>query len=71
MASILVIFLTEMGDLILQIQRTRKRFISKVLEAYKKRSPTVDQLIMVCFVLGMRKRKVSTALLSSAALLGS
>ena len=30
--------LTEIGDLILQIQRTRKGFISKVLEAYQRRS---------------------------------
>ena len=57
-------FLTEIGDLILQIQRTRKGFISKVLEAYQRRSRTVDQLIMACFVLGMSTRKVSTALFS-------
>jgi len=56
--------LTEIGDLILRIGRTRKGFISKVLEAYKRRSRTVDQLIMACFVLGMSTRKVSTALLS-------
>jgi transposase-like protein len=56
--------LTEIGDLILQIQRSRKGFISKVLEAYQRRSRSVDQLIMACFVLGMSTRKVSTALLS-------
>ena len=56
--------LTEMGDLILRIRRTRKGFISKVLEAYQRRSRSVDQLIMACFVLGMSTRKVSTALLS-------
>ena len=56
--------LTEIGDLILRIRRTRKGFISKVLEAYQRRSRTVDQLIMACFVLGMSTRKVSTALLS-------
>lgn len=56
--------LTEIGDLILRIRRTRKGFISRVLEAYKRRSQTVDQLIMACFVLGMSTRKVSTALLS-------
>jgi len=56
--------LTEIGDLILQIPRSRKRFVSRVLEAYKRRSRTVDQLIMACFVLGMSTRKVSTALLS-------
>jgi putative transposase len=56
--------LTEIGDLILQIPRSRKGFVSRVLEAYKRRSRTVDQLIMACFVLGMSTRKVSTALLS-------
>ena len=56
--------LTEIGDLILRIRRTRKGFVSKVLEAYQRRSRSVDQLIMACFVLGMSTRKVSTALLS-------
>ena len=56
--------LTEIGDLILQIPRSRKRFVSRVLEAYKRRSRSVDQLMMACFVLGMSTRKVSTALLS-------
>jgi len=57
-------FLTELGDLILRIPRTRKGYVSKVLEAYQRRSRSVDQLIMACFVLGMSTRKVSTALLS-------
>ena len=56
--------LTEIGDLILRIRRTRKGFVSRVLEAYQRRSRSVDQLIMACFVLGMSTRKVSTALLS-------
>ncbi len=56
--------LTEIGDLVLRIRRTRKGFTSRVLEAYRRRSRTVDQLIMACFVLGMGTRKVSTALLS-------
>jgi putative transposase len=56
--------LTELGDLILQIPRSRKGFVSGVLEAYKRRSRSVDQLIMACFVLGMSTRKVSTALFS-------
>jgi len=57
-------FLTELGDLILRIPRTRKGYVSRVLEAYQRRSRSVDQLIMACFVLGMSTRKVSTALLS-------
>jgi transposase-like protein len=56
--------LTEIGDLIVRIPRSRKGFVLKVLEAYRRRSRSVDQLIMACFVLGMSTRKVSTALLS-------
>jgi len=56
--------LTEIGDLVIRIPRSRKGFVSRVLEAYKRRSRSVDQLIMACFVLGMSTRKVSTALLS-------
>jgi transposase-like protein len=56
--------LTEIGDLVIRVPRSRKGFVSRVLEAYKRRSRSVDQLIMACFVLGMSTRKVSTALLS-------
>jgi putative transposase len=56
--------LTEIGDLVVRMPRTRKRFVSRVLEAYRRRMRTVDQLILACFVLGMSTRKVSTALLS-------
>jgi len=57
-------FLTELGDLMVRVPRTRKGFISKVLGVYQRRSRSVDQLIMACFVLGMSTRKVSTALFS-------
>jgi len=56
--------LTEIGDLVVRMPRTRKKFVSRVLEAYRRRVRTVDQLILACFVLGMSTRKVSTALLS-------
>ena len=56
--------LTEIGDLVVRMPRTRKRFVSRVLEAYRRRMRTVDQLILACFVLGMSTRKVSTALVS-------
>lgn len=56
--------LTEIGDLVVRMPRTRKRFASRILEAYRRRMRTVDQLILACFVLGMSTRKVSTALLS-------
>ncbi len=56
--------LTEVGDIVVQMRRSRKGFVSKVLEAYRRRSRSIDHLIMACFVLGMSTRKVSTALLS-------
>jgi putative transposase len=56
--------LTEIGDLIVRIPRSRKGFVTRVLEAYQRRSRSVDQLILACFVLGMSTRKVSTALFS-------
>ena len=56
--------LTELGDLMVRIPRSRKRFMSRVLEAYRRRMRTVDQLILACFVLGMSTRKVSAALFS-------
>lgn len=56
--------LTEIGDLVVRMPRTRKRFVSRILEAYRRRMRTVDQLILACFVLGMSTRKVSTALVS-------
>jgi transposase-like protein len=56
--------LMEIGDLIVRVRRSRRGFVSGVLEAYKRRSRSVNQLIMACFVLGMSTRKVSTALLS-------
>ena len=56
--------LTDIGDLVVRMPRTRKKFISRILEAYRRRMRTVDQLILACFVLGMSTRKVSTALVS-------
>lgn len=56
--------LTELGDLPLRVLRSRKGFVTKVVEAYRRRARSVDQLIMACFVLGMSTRKVSTALFS-------
>jgi transposase-like protein len=56
--------LTELGDLSLRMLRSRKGFVTKVVEAYRRRARSVDQLIMACFVLGMSTRKVSVALLS-------
>jgi transposase-like protein len=56
--------LTELGDLPLRMVRSRKGFVTRVVEAYRRRARSVDQLIMACFVLGMSTRKVSVALFS-------
>ena len=47
-----------------RMPRTRKKFVSSILEAYRRRMQTVDQLILACFVLGMSPRKASAALVS-------
>jgi putative transposase len=56
--------LTEFGDLPLKIGRSRGGFKTKVVEAYRRRARSIDQLILGCFLLGMSTRKVSTALVS-------
>ena len=45
--------LTELGDICLRMARSRRRFVSRMLEAYRRRSRSIDRLMMVCFVLGM------------------
>lgn len=57
-------WLTEVGDIILKVPRSRKGFIPKVLEAYRRRAKSIDQLILGCFVLGMSTRKVATTIYS-------
>lgn len=37
--------------------------MTKVLEAYRRRACSIDQVMMACFVLGMSTGKVSSALL--------
>ena len=56
--------LAVLGDLVVRTLRTQRKFVSRILEAYRRRMRTVDQLIMACFVLRMSIRKVSTALVS-------
>jgi len=56
-------FLTELGEIELFLNRTRKRFISKVLRSYARRGKHIDRLILACFVLRMSTRKVAEALL--------
>jgi putative transposase len=54
---------TELGDIELQVPRTRRFSPLSVIRAYARRARSVDQLILACFVLGLSTRKVASALL--------
>ena len=56
--------LTELGDIELNIPRTRRFSPISILRAYARRAHQVDRMILACFVLGISTRKVSQALLS-------
>lgn len=55
--------LTEMGDVLLQVPRTRTWSAAGLLGAYARRSQSVDRAILACFLLGLSTRKVARALL--------
>jgi transposase-like protein len=55
--------LTELGDIELQVPRTRHFSAIKVIKAYARRCANIDRTILACFVLGLSTRKVSKALL--------
>ena len=55
--------LSEIGDLTLQVPRTRnKGFYPSVLDAYKRRHRNIDKVILACFVLGLSTRKAAKVL---------
>lgn len=56
--------LTELGDIILSIPRTRCFSPRGVVAAYARRAKEIDQLILTCFLLGLSTRKVGIALFS-------
>jgi transposase-like protein len=56
--------LTEIGDILLTVPRTRTYSPTDVLEAYARRSKEVDRLILACFLLGLSTRKVGEALMT-------
>ncbi len=56
--------LTALGDLELQVPRTRRFNPIGVLRAYARRERHVDRLILACFLLGLSTRKVGEALLT-------
>jgi putative transposase len=54
---------TEVGDIELHVTRSRTASAGAFLRAYARRSPTVDQMILACFVFGCSTRKVTRVLL--------
>jgi transposase-like protein len=55
--------LTELGDIELNVPRTRHYSALKVVRAYARRAQHIDRMILACFVLGLSTRKVAEALL--------
>ena len=54
--------LTEIGDVELEVPRTRRYSALKVVRAYSRRAQRIDRMILSCFVLGISTRKVAEAL---------
>jgi transposase-like protein len=55
--------LTELGDIELEVPRTRHYSALRVVRAYARRAQHIDRMILACFVLGISTRKVAEALL--------
>jgi len=55
--------LTELGDIELNLPRTRKISAVEVVRAYARRAGHIDRMILSCFVLGLSTRKVAQALM--------
>lgn len=55
--------LTEIGDIVLEVSRTRRISAQNIVKAFARRSVCVDRMILSCFTLGLSTRKVSMALL--------
>jgi transposase-like protein len=56
--------LTELGDIELQVPRTRRYSPTEVLRAYARRTREIDRVILAGFVLGLSTRKVGETLLA-------
>lgn len=54
--------LTALGDIELEVPRTRRFNPVSILRSYARRERNVDRLILGCFVLGLSTRKVARAL---------
>jgi transposase-like protein len=55
-------YLTEIGDLVLAVSRTRTYSANEVLGRYRRRARAVEQAVVDCFVLGGSTRKVGQML---------
>lgn len=55
--------LTELGDIELEVPRSRRISGVGVVRAYSRRVGHIDRMILSCFVLGLSTRKVAQALL--------
>ena len=55
--------MSQMGELDLEVARTRTASMQACVEAYARRDPALDRLILGCFVHGLSTRKVGRALL--------
>lgn len=56
--------LTELGDIELNVPRTRRYCPTEVIRAYARRTPEIDRVILAGFVLGLSTRKVGKTLLA-------
>jgi len=56
--------LTELGDIDLQVPRTRRYSPVEVIRAYARRTREIDRVILAGFVLGLSTRKVGETLLA-------
>ena len=64
MAIIARHLLTELGDIELDVPRTRRYSPVEVLRAYARRTREIDRVILAGFVLGLSTRKVGETLLA-------
>jgi transposase-like protein len=55
-------YLTELGDVVLAVSRTRTYSAGELLGRYRRRAPAVEQAVVDCFVLGGSTRKVGRML---------
>jgi putative transposase len=56
--------LTELGDIELNVPRTRRYSPTEVIRAYARRTSEIDRVILAGFVLGLSTRKVGETLLA-------